>query len=1018
MKNALATACAMLLLASAAQAAAPGQTVLVSRPPGSAPLSRGLFAWNVSGGIEQSDDYYTSQNVTPNGRYVVFTTGADGLAPREDPGFNHVLRKDMQTGALTTVDAGGNGDATDPDISDDGRYVVFSSRASNLAAADTSHDSDVFSKDLQTGNVRLLSPAGTGEDCVGCQVPVISADGATVAFSTQSPMVAGDTNGQYDIYVLPTGGGTPVLASAVPDGSAASNGPSFAPSLSDDGGKVAYRSFGTNLNASNDPTTDPDLYVRDLAGTGSVLASAQNGSNFGVAAGGISSGQISGDGASVVFADNASYLAADGDAQYDVYKRVLASKVDTLISVSTGGTKANANAFDPALDSTGTYVAFVSQATNLGASGGGAHLLVRNVTASTTTPVTEGDAMVGLPAIAHGGDHVVFQSDRALADGPTPGAIHMASLTGTNLTLVSRPPSGAALTPGLTDTHEPSVGQDDRRVSADGRYVVFASDAPALGGPAESTQCWRRDLVTGELLQVSTGDGPVNLCYDPSISADGRRVAFSTTEPLVQADFGGADVYVHDVATGAKSLVTQADGPNGAKADGTPNDAEISADGRHVAFISTATNLGVPAGGAHIYVRNLASGSTKIVDRTTAGAPPPSEASLGAIGIDGDGGRVAFTTSAQLDPGADTDSLRDIYVRDLAAGTTTLVSVQSASDGGAKGNNESRDAAISTDGRRVAFLSQARNLVPALAPWPGPLLFELFVRDIDRGTTTMVSTAPSGSSAGDANVDGFALDATGETVAFDAVKQSSSSSSNVGLDSNRAGILVRKVGASGNLALIQPDAIGGGTSFEQAGATGPALSADACVVSYYARGRNVFTGVSPDFTQLYARGLDGRGCATPSGSGGGAAGGGGGGGLTPARRPVISRASMTRRRFRVGRKRTAVAAKKVKIGTAFRFRLNETANVAIRIDRLAKGRRVKKRCLAPTRARRHRKPCTRASRRGTLSRRVLAAGTRRVAFSGRIGKRKLAAGKYRATLTASASGLRSKPVSLRFTVVR
>src|SRR3954466_653240 len=102
---------------SAAPAAGPGETLLVSRPGGNAPLTAGLFAWNESGvTTEQSSG--VEQNVTADGRYAVFESLADGLAPGEDPGFGHVFRKDLQTGALTVVDTGANGEATDPDISD------------------------------------------------------------------------------------------------------------------------------------------------------------------------------------------------------------------------------------------------------------------------------------------------------------------------------------------------------------------------------------------------------------------------------------------------------------------------------------------------------------------------------------------------------------------------------------------------------------------------------------------------------------------------------------------------------------------------------------------------------------------------------------------------------------------------------------------------------------------------------------------------------------------------------------
>src|SRR5919204_26471 len=90
---------------------------------------------------------------------TVATTLALGTATAAgaDPGFTHVFRRDLQTGALTVVDAGANGTATDPDISNDGRFVIFASDASNLVPADPTRDPDVFLADLETGAIRLMS---------------------------------------------------------------------------------------------------------------------------------------------------------------------------------------------------------------------------------------------------------------------------------------------------------------------------------------------------------------------------------------------------------------------------------------------------------------------------------------------------------------------------------------------------------------------------------------------------------------------------------------------------------------------------------------------------------------------------------------------------------------------------------------------------------------------------------------------------------------------------------------------
>ena len=135
-------------------------------------------------------------------------------------------------------------------------------------------------------------------------------------------------------------------------------------------------------------------------------------------------------------------------------------------------------------------------------------------------------------------------------------------------------------------------------------------------------------------------------------------------------------------------------------------------------------------------------------------------------------------------------------------------------------------------------------------------------------------------------------------------------------------------------------------------------------------------------------------------------------------RPAISRFSMSRKRFRLGRKRTPRTAATPR-GTAFRFRLSEAADATITIHRALSGRRVGKSCRKPSRRLRKRRKCTRYVRRGTLRRRQLKAGSRRVAFTGRIGSTKLKAGRYRATISATdAAKNKSQSRRTSFRVVR
>jgi streptogramin lyase len=137
--------------------------------------------------------------------------------------------------------------------------------------------------------------------------------------------------------------------------------------------------------------------------------------------------------------------------------------------------------------------------------------------------------------------------------------------------------------------------------------------------------------------------------------------------------------------------------------------------------------------------------------------------------------------------------------------------------------------------------------------------------------------------------------------------------------------------------------------------------------------------------------------------------------------PVVSGLSVTPRRFRVAKGRTALTAarrKAVPAGTKIRFTLSEAATVRLAIERKVAGRKRGDKCVKPTRALRSAKRCPRWVKSGTLTRRDLAAGKRSVKFSGRIGRKALKPGVYRVTVVATDSaGAKSTPRRSRFTVV-
>lgn len=269
------------------------------------------------------------------------------------------------------------------------------------------------------------------------------------------------------------------------------------------------------------------------------------------------------------------------------------------------------------------------------------------------------------------------------------------------------------------------------RISADGRYISFASTATNLD-PAASTggviQVYLRDRATQTTRRVSVsshgtvGDGH---SFGAAVSGNGRYVAFgSYATNLVGGDTNDrSDVFIRDVRLGTTRLVSVAqDGHT--RGDGSSSFPMVSSNGRYVAFLSDATNLQANGtmGDSNAYVKDLRNGAVQLVSVTAGGRPRgTSDMSMSA-----DGRLIAF---AAHQPGS------QVYVRDRTAGTTVVASLGfdgSLSDG------PSSSVSISADGRYVAFVSAAGNLVP------GSLPGSVFVRDLRRARTIVGGVASSG----------------------------------------------------------------------------------------------------------------------------------------------------------------------------------------------------------------------------------------------------------------------------------
>jgi Tol biopolymer transport system component len=319
----------------------------------------------------------------------------------------------------------------------------------------------------------------------------------------------------------------------------------------------------------------------------------------------------------------------------------------------------------------------------------------------------------------------------------------------------------------------PSVGSSvNPSMTPDGRYIAFETfaDDVAPGDENANEDIVVRDMVTGstELASLTSDEsqtvGANQWSTTPSISEDGRYVAFlSVATDLAPGDFADTtDVFVRDRQAGTTDIVSLTSTGEFSQGGENFGPASISADGRFVAYYSRATNL-VPNDSndtTDVFLRD------RLLQTTT-------RASVGPGGVQADGGSgqpalaangkfLAFQSGAtNLLASPTDDSLSDVYVRDLTAGTNELASITTTGTDAAS----SAFPAMSHSGRYVVF----QSLAPTLVPSDTNLANDVFVRDVLDNTTRRVSVSTGGAegngSSGGRSVS--AISSNGQHVAFD-----------------------------------------------------------------------------------------------------------------------------------------------------------------------------------------------------------------------------------------------------------
>jgi Tol biopolymer transport system component len=306
-------------------------------------------------------------------------------------------------------------------------------------------------------------------------------------------------------------------------------------------------------------------------------------------------------------------------------------------------------------------------------------------------------------------------------------------------------------------------------ISYDGRYVAFESDATNLvpGDTNGFADIFVHDRNTGITTRVSVatnGTQGDDGSYYAAISGDGRYVAFESDATNLVAGDGNwmTDVFVHDCQTGATTMVSVSS--SGVQGDGASCGASISSDGRYVAFESNATNLVV---GATNWVRDIfvrdRNASTTVRASVATGGTQGNDGSYDAA-ISADGTRVAFDSDATNLVSGDTNNLADVFVRDLQGGATTRCSITTGGAQGTGGYWGSLYPSLSGDGRFVAFESDDTNL----AAGDTNAKADIFLYDAEAGDTARVSVGTQGQQA-DGDARSPAISADGSRVAFDSV---------------------------------------------------------------------------------------------------------------------------------------------------------------------------------------------------------------------------------------------------------
>jgi Tol biopolymer transport system component len=780
---------------------------------------------------------------------------------------------------------GGNDHSTHPSISSNGLVVAFESLASDLADGDNNGVKDVYVRLLPLREAILISRSYLGpfSGNAASGSPVLSGDGRFVAFTSRaSDIVPGDTNNASDIFLhdLETGL-TKSISAGLPRAS-------INPSISGDGGHVAFVSGLFQQEAIYVWKASSDQFELVSSGTTNFLGNQVQCANPVISANGrhVAFQARSSSGPPMLFrynietaeldqistnvqANTWAILSADGtricyEADRQIHLWDAQTRTSTFISAREDGTPANAPAWFPSLTGHGTSVAFVSEATNLTELSSDAQLprlYVRHLNTGALDVVTpfaiESDPVrtgASYPAISPDGSKVVFESDsnqlvendlnrsrdvflHRLESGRTE-CVSTAALGNPSLTSLGHPVLGTNnfagtdrfllfvssardVVPGITNGFSNVYVHDFRTgsnilvnvsvdetpgdgpsgvaaMSGDGRFVAFSSAAGNLVSETNGIHggVFLRDLQQNTTRILSTTqDAWITNATLVTIDELGRRVVFNNhPNPTYSAD---PQLYVWDADSDTASFLIVAN--NGFIPSSPPvySHFQMSRNGKYAAFSSRYDLvMGGLQGSPNTYLRDLETSQNRLVSRREDGTPLNTSDAPNAISPDerllafnadvitwtgpfpgiyihdiaANTNSPAICTNC-FSPSFSGDGRRIVYISPEGSGQqirlleleTGISSLISVNHSGeTPASGHSHSPLITRDGRYVVFASRATDLVPN----DTNRVTDIFVRDTLLNTTTLVSMNRFGTSSADGTSTRPVLASDGRTIFF------------------------------------------------------------------------------------------------------------------------------------------------------------------------------------------------------------------------------------------------------------